>query len=93
MKKFQNVARLIKDKRLEHPEGFSQTQLSKSLGYKNGQFISNVERGLCSIPLKGMNKFIKVLDIPAKELKDAMLKDYEDTLDSYLREYERELSS
>ena len=63
MRNFSYVAKLIKDKRLSHPERYSQTQLSKTLGYKNGQFISNLERGLCSIPLKGMTNFLKVLYI------------------------------
>ena len=86
MRNFSYVAKLIKDKRLSHPERYSQTQLSKTLGYKNGQFISNLERGLCSIPLKGMTNFLKVLNISEYELKTAILKDYELTLDYYLNE-------
>ncbi len=85
MRSFSYVAKLIKDKRLSHPERYSQTQLSKTLGYKNGQFISNLERGLCSIPLKGMVNFVKVLNISEGELKEAILKDYELTLDYYLK--------
>jgi transcriptional regulator with XRE-family HTH domain len=87
MRNFSYVAKLIKEKRLSHPERYSQTQLSKTLGYKNGQFISNLERGLCSIPLKGMTNFLKVLDITENELKSAILKDYEITLDYYLKEH------
>ncbi len=85
MRNFSYVAKLIKEKRLSHPERYSQTQLSKTLGYKNGQFISNLERGLCSIPLKGMVNFLKVLSITEDELKTAILKDYELTLDYYLK--------
>lgn len=85
MRSFSYVAKLIKDKRLSHPERYSQTQLSKTLGYKNGQFISNLERGLCSIPLKGMINFVNVLNISEAELKEAILKDYELTLDYYLK--------
>lgn len=85
MRSFSYVAKLIKDKRLSHPERYSQTQLSKTLGYKNGQFISNLERGLCSIPLKGMVNFVNVLNISEEELKEAILKDYELTLDYYLK--------
>lgn len=87
MRTFMNVANLVKRKRMEHPQGFSQGKLSKALGYKNGQFISNLERGLCSIPLKGMGKFLEVLDIEKAELKEAVLKDYEETIDYYLSEY------
>ncbi len=85
MRNFSYVAKLIKEKRLSHPERYSQTQLSKTLGYKNGQFISNLERGLCSIPLKGMVNFLQVLAISEDELKAAILKDYELTLDYYLK--------
>ncbi len=93
MRSFSYVAKLIKDKRLSHPERYSQTQLSKTLGYKNGQFISNLERGLCSIPLKGMVNFVKVLNISEAELKEAILKDYELTLDYYLKDSPAESST
>ncbi|MCP4914868.1 MAG: helix-turn-helix transcriptional regulator [Oligoflexia bacterium] len=86
MRTFNNIASLIKNKRSAHPRGLSQTQLSNLLGYKNGQFISNVERGLCSIPLKGMQKAVEVLKITPEELREAMLKDYAETLDFYLEE-------
>ena len=86
MRTFKNIADLIKAKRKSHPRKLSQTQLSNLLGYKNGQFISNVERGLCSIPLKGMQGAIDTLGLSPEELKQAMLKDYEDTLDYYLNE-------
>jgi hypothetical protein len=52
-------------------------------GYKNGQFISNVERGLCNVPLKMMKKISEVLDISPEELKAAILKDHEETLTNY----------
>lgn len=86
MRNFSSVAKLIKEKRTTHPKGYSQTQLSKALGYKNGQFISNLERGLCSIPLKGMSKFLETLNISEEELKSAILKDYKLTLEYYLNE-------
>ena len=93
MRTFMNVANLVKLKRQEHPKKYSQGKLSEALGYKDGQFISNLERGLCSIPLKGMSKFIEVLDIDKNELKNAFLKDYEETIDYYLSEYPKETDS
>lgn len=87
MRSFMNVANLVKNKRVEHPKKYSQGKLSRALGYKNGQFISNLERGLCSIPLKGMKNFIEVLDIDKNELKQAVLKDFEETIDYYLNEF------
>lgn len=58
---FDQMAKLIKKKRAE--KKLSQGQLSFKLGYKNGQFISNVERGLCGIPAKKASTLCKILGI------------------------------
>ncbi len=84
MRSFKNIAELIKVNRINHPKKYSQSELSHALGYRNGQFISNVERGLCSIPLKGIHKVSEVLNVPAEEVKNAILKDFEDTLDLFM---------
>ena len=84
MRCFKNIAELIRTKRLQHPKGYSQSELSQLLGYKNGQFISNVERSLCNIPLKMLTRVAEVLNIAHEELKDAMLKDQEATLNAFL---------
>ncbi len=85
MRCFKNIAKLIRTKRLQHPKAYSQSELSHLLGYKNGQFISNVERALCNIPLKMLVKVSDVLDISAAELKGAILQDHDETLNNYLR--------
>ncbi len=84
MRCFKNIAHLIRTKRMNHTKGYSQSELSHLLGYKNGQFISNVERALCNIPLKMLRKVSEVLDIPSEELKAAILKDQEESLNNYL---------
>ncbi|MBY0415911.1 MAG: helix-turn-helix domain-containing protein [Bdellovibrionales bacterium] len=84
MKTFKNIAKLIRKKRINHPKKYSQTELSLLLGYKNGQFISNVERGKCSIPLKSLRKVSKTLDIDIEELKEALLQDYSETISAVL---------
>lgn len=84
MRTFKNIAKLVRTKRSEHPKHLSQSELSVLLGYKNGQFISNVERGLCNVPLKMMKQITDVLNIDPLELKKAILKDHEETLISYL---------
>jgi ribosome-binding protein aMBF1 (putative translation factor) len=43
-REFKNIGKLVKAAR--EVKGLSQTQLSKELGYKNGQFVSNIERGI-----------------------------------------------
>jgi transcriptional regulator with XRE-family HTH domain len=84
MRCFKNIAKLIRTKRQNHPKGYSQSELSNMLGYKNGQFISNVERALCNIPLKMLSKVSVVLDITRDELKQAILLDHEQTINNYL---------
>ena len=83
MRSFKHIAGLVRTKRINHPKNYSQSDLSLLLGYKNGQFISNVERGLCNVPLKMMKKISDVLDIPADDIKSAILKDHEETLTNY----------
>ena len=90
MRCFDNIALLIRTKRLSHPKAYSQSELSKLLGYKNGQFISNVERGLCNIPLKMLTKVSEILEISPEVLKATILKDHEVTLENYLRQGEEQ---
>ena len=85
MRCFDNIARLIRTKRVSHPKSYSQSELSHLLGYKNGQFISNVERALCNIPLKMLSRVVEVLEVTSDDLKDAILRDHEITLENYLR--------
>jgi len=85
MRSFEAIAKLIRDKRMNHPKGYSQSELSQLLGYKNGQFISNVERALCNVPLKMLGRVSEILDIEHAELKKAILDDHEKTLENFLR--------
>ncbi len=93
MRCFDNIAKLIKTRRLNHPKAYSQSELSSLLGYKNGQFISNVERGLCNIPLKMLNKVSVVLSISSEELKASILEDHEKTLENYFNLGKKETAS
>lgn len=83
MKQFNNVSELIiKHRRIKD---ISQCSLSQLLGYKNGQFVSNVERGLCTIPFKKLHLVSKLLDIPVNELVEAFKKDTEDSILTEIR--------
>lgn len=86
MRHFKHLAILVKNKRMAHPQKYSQAELSDMLGYKNGQFISNVERSLCHLPFKILPKVCEVLSIEGNEIKDAMLKDYAETIEFYLNQ-------
>ena len=74
MYKFRNVSLLIKEARLN--KEISQQVLSEKLGYKSGQFLSNVERGLCSIPSKKVPLLSSILGIDQKLIINAMAEDY-----------------
>lgn len=79
-KTWPNMAKLIKPARIK--KGLSQGDLSKLLNYKNGQFISNIERSLCSTPPKVANEMCEILDIAKEEFIKAFLADEE----KYLRD-------
>ena len=81
---FEGIAVLVKNYRLQHPKKLSQTELSNLLGYKNGQFVTNVERGICSIPLKALRDLQKILMIPQDELVRAMVSDFQSTILNHL---------
>lgn len=85
MRSFKNIATLIKTKRIMHPNRYSQSEISRVLGYKNGQFISNVERGLCGVPLEVMSKIANMLDINQEEMSAAMIKDHEATIAAFFK--------
>lgn len=80
--KHNHISRLIKDYRLAYPSVMSQHELSVLLGYKNGQFISNVERGQCGFPAKKLKQLSGILSIPQLELKNAILSDLREKLDN-----------
>ena len=60
------ASRLLKSKRLER--GVSQAKLARALGHGNPQFISNIERGLCRLPVSAAKKVCKILEISTDEM-------------------------
>lgn len=60
MRDFKYLGKAVKTARLE--QGMSQLDLSKALGYKNGQFISNCERGICGVPDKKLLTLSELLN-------------------------------
>lgn len=73
-KKFKNIAKLVTSIRTDAK--MSQVEFSKMLGYRNGQFISNVERGLCALPAKTIPIICSKLDFEKSTLVNAMIDDY-----------------
>jgi transcriptional regulator with XRE-family HTH domain len=78
MKTFKNIGRVTKEARLKAK--LSQVEACTLMGYKNGQFISNIERSLCSIPIKDIQKFSDVMKIESYKIKNAMVADYRESL-------------
>lgn len=72
---FENTRILVAAKRYE--KNISQGKLGKLLGFKNGQTISNLERGLQGFPLDRLNDLAMILSIDKTELLEAVMKDYE----------------
>ena len=83
MRDFKHIAQLVKTRRNEI--AMPQTELSQRLGYKNGQFISNVERGLCSIPLKKIKLLAEILKIEPVEVSTAVVRDFSYTVQQHIQ--------
>lgn len=90
--KFIHIAQVIRTARETHPMKYSQAELSHLLGYLNGQFVSNVERAQCSVPMKKIADISMHLNIPTQRIREAMLKDWEVAFDDAVNNRFKELS-
>jgi len=74
MRKFNNIAKLVRVKR--QALGISQNEMADLIGFSSrGQFISNVERGLCSIPFRKVKTVASLLKVDTSEIINAILED------------------
>ncbi|RPJ78242.1 MAG: XRE family transcriptional regulator [Alphaproteobacteria bacterium] len=83
MRTFNTVATLIKNKRIEHPQSYSQSELANLLGHKCDKLIVSIENAECNVPLKIMPKLANVLDIHPDDFVEAVMKDHEKNLNNY----------
>lgn len=65
--------------------GLSQRELAEKLGYSTGQFISNMERGLCSLPLNKMKKLCKLTKSHLCDLADVKQYDFKNSLEKWTK--------
>jgi len=72
------VGRYLREQRVK--SSLTQSQVAESLGYTSPQFISNIERGLCSAPAKHLRGFLKLYRIEMDELISVILKQEEQNL-------------
>ncbi len=67
------VGLFLKTKRLE--KGLTQSDVAHKLGYGSPQFISNIERGISSIPLKSLRAFVDLYSASPVEVLEILLAD------------------
>lgn len=68
------ISKLVKSRR--KALGLRQIDLSNKLGFTTMQFISNIERGLASLPPKHFIRASKLLKIDPDKLKRAAVQDF-----------------
>lgn len=83
MRTFNNIATLIKTKRIEHAESYSQSELANLLGYKGDKLIASIEKAEREVPLKFMSKLSEVLNIDQDDFIEAVMKDHIVYLDNF----------
>ncbi len=78
------MARFIRVKRQNLK--LSQNDLSYILGLEQskGQFISNIERGVCQFPINHIKKLSEVLKVSPETIVEIMAKDYKQSVLKYL---------
>lgn len=96
MRKFKYIPELIKKQRLI--KGISQRDLSQMIAVSvgrerlNAQFISNIERGICTLPLKYTEAVCLTLKIKPVDIKSAFVMDEIDYIDSWFFGFETPLN-
>lgn len=76
-----NLGKLIYDLRIKN--NLSQGQLAKLLGYKTGQYISNIERGTCGLPPHKIKLAAAILKVDSKVIRCAIIQDFNEYLRSF----------
>lgn len=64
------IGKFIKKRRKELK--LTQNEISEKLGFKTCQFISNIERGVASIPPNRVEDFAKILQVNVKDLSSVI---------------------
>lgn len=64
--RFENLGNYLREAR--EKQNLKQIDVAKKIGYDSSQFISNIERGISSLPLKKLKILINVLKLNENEL-------------------------
>jgi transcriptional regulator with XRE-family HTH domain len=79
---FKNTGNTLRNARTK--AGVSQSQLAKMLGYKNAQYISNIERGMCAFPYEAIVKTCEIIGLNVESLKLSIVQDHIETIDNFI---------
>ena len=69
---FKEFGSFLKTRRLK--KNLTQKEVSEVLRYDSAQFLSNVERGVCSLPLAKIPVVMDLYGIDVRAMTDALLK-------------------
>lgn len=72
-------------------KNIGQKEISEKLGLNSAQFISNIERGICLLPVETAKVLHEMLDIPKSRLVWAYKKDSQAALIAHIKKYETKL--
>lgn len=64
--------------------GMTQLDVAKKLGYTSAQFISNFERGLCSLPLNAIRKLTQLYKADADKVYSLIMVEQENYIQEQL---------
>jgi len=65
------LGKLFRSERLK--SGLSQGKVCRALGYTTPQYLSNFERGLCSMPLEKLKRMIDMYNMDPEEVVKLMM--------------------
>lgn len=72
-------------KKWREKKGLTQAALAWRLGYSTPQFISNIERGVCRIPISKFRATCKILGIKVEDLIALRVKETEERLNKIFK--------
>jgi len=90
-KDFHKIGKFLKEKRLS--AGLTQLEVAEALNYSTAQFISNMERGLCSLPLEKLSKLVKLYHISPKALVRVLMNQQKELIESHIYNNKRKVKS
>jgi transcriptional regulator with XRE-family HTH domain len=85
-----NLGTFLQDARVR--SNLSQWDVAKKLGYSSPQFISNLERGISSPPLKVLKVLVDMYGISSKEIIEVIAIEQERIMESSIRKIKKALA-